>query len=225
MSRPRKPPYLLIIALLATLAAGCGSAASPGQRITSPPIASGEEANSLQQRYVSIVKAISPEVVQIRTAAALGSGVVFDTHGDVVTNAHVVGDATRFIVTLNSGDSHPATLIGKDPTTDLAVIHITGARPHPATFADSTQVQVGDLTLAIGNPLGLRSSVTQGIVSAIDRNIPETNSVTLTTVIQTSAAINPGNSGGALVNLTHPTTRPQHPHPRADETSTASGDM
>jgi S1-C subfamily serine protease len=92
-------------------------------------------------------------------------------------------------------------LVGRDTGTDLAVIRITGAHPHPATFANSTQVQVGDLVLAIGNPLGLRSSVTEGIVSAVGRSVPETNTVTLSSVIQTSAAINPGNSGGALVNI------------------------
>ena len=201
MSRARRPPYLFVIALLAALAAGCGSAASAGDRITSVPVASMDETNSLQQRFVSIVKTVSPEVVQIRTAVALGSGVVFDTQGDVVTNAHVVGTATRFVVTLDSGDSHPATLVGKDVGTDLAVIRITGTHPRPATFTDSAHVQVGDLTLAIGNPLGLRSSVTEGIVSAIGRSVPETDSVTLSSVIQTSAAINPGNSGGALVDL------------------------
>jgi S1-C subfamily serine protease len=84
---------------------------------------------------------------------------------------------------------------------DLAVIRIQGARTPPATFANSAQVEVGDLTLAIGDPLGLRSSVTQGIVSAVGRSVPETDSVTLSSVIQTSAAINPGNSGGALVDL------------------------
>jgi len=155
----------------------------------------------LQQRFVSIVKAVSPEVVQIRTPVALGSGIVFDARGDVVTNAHVVANATRFVVTLASGDSHPAALVGRDVGLDLAVIRITGARPRPATFANSAQVQVGDLTLAIGNPLGLRSSVTEGIVSAVGRSVPETENVTLSSVIQTSAAINPGNSGGALVDL------------------------
>ena len=172
MSRLRRPPYAFLVALLAALAAGCGSAASAGDRISSVPVASADEASSLQQRFVSIVKAVSPEVVQIRTPVALGSGVVFDARGDVVTNAHVVGNATRFVVTLASGDSHPATLVGRDAGMDLAVIRITGARPRPATFADSAQVEVGDLTLAIGNPLGLRSSVTEGIVSAVGRSVP-----------------------------------------------------
>jgi S1-C subfamily serine protease len=201
MSRVRRPPYLFLVALLATLAAGCGSAASAGDQISSVPVASADEASSLQQRFVSIVRTVSPAVVQVRTQLALGSGVVFDARGDVVTNAHVVDNATRFVVTLASGHSHPATLVGRDVATDLAVIRIAGARPRPATFADSAQVEVGDLTLAIGNPLGLRSSVTEGIVSAVGRSVPETDSVTLSSVIQTSAAINPGNSGGALVDL------------------------
>ena len=136
MSRVRRPPRFLV-ALLAALAAGCGSAASAGDRITSAPVGSADEASSLQQRFVSIVKAVSPEVVQIRTPLALGSGVVFDARGDVVTNAHVVDSATRFVVTLASGDSHPATLVGRDAGMDLAVIRITGARPRPATFANS----------------------------------------------------------------------------------------
>lgn len=201
MSRLRRPWYAVLGALLAILAASCGGAASAGDQISSGTVASADEANSLQQRFVSIVKAVSPAVVQVRTTLALGSGIVFDAQGDVVTNAHVVGNATRFLVTLASGDSHPATLVGRDTETDLAVIRITGARPRPAVFANSAQVQVGDLTLAIGNPLGLRSSVTEGIVSAVGRSVPETDNVTLSSVLQTSAAINPGNSGGALVNL------------------------
>jgi S1-C subfamily serine protease len=190
-----------LVALLAALAAGCGSAASAGDRISVVPTASVGDATSLQQRFVSIARAVSPAVVQIRTSDALGSGVVFDARGDVVTNAHVVDNATRFLVTLASGETRPATLVGRDAGIDLAVIRITGARPRPATFANSAQVEVGDLTLAIGNPLGLRSSVTEGIVSAVGRSVPESNSVTLSSVIQTSAAINPGNSGGALVDL------------------------
>jgi putative serine protease PepD len=196
-----RPAYPLLVALLAAVVAGCGSGAAASDRISGVPVASADEASSLQQRFVSIVHAVSPEVVQIRTAVALGSGVVFDAQGDVVTNAHVVDNATHFVVTLASGETRPATLVGRDVAMDLAVIRITGARPHPATFANSAQVEVGDLALAIGNPLGLRSSVTEGIVSAVGRSVPETGSVTLSSVIQTSAAINPGNSGGALVDL------------------------
>jgi S1-C subfamily serine protease len=200
MSRVPKPRYAVVVAVSAALAAGCGSAATAGERVSSVPLASADQTR-LQQRLVNIVKAVSPEVVQIRTPVALGSGVVFDARGDVVTNAHVVDNATRFVVTLATGDKHRARLVGRDTGTDLAVVRLTGARPHPASFADSTQIQVGDFALAIGNPLGLRSSVTEGIVSAVGRSVSETNSVTLSSVIQTSAAINPGNSGGALVDL------------------------
>jgi S1-C subfamily serine protease len=104
MSRLRTPSYPFLFALLVTLAAGCGSAASAGDRISSVPVASANEASSLQQRFVTIVKAVSPEVVQIRTPVALGSGVVFDDRGDVVTNAHVVDNAAHFTVTLTSAD-------------------------------------------------------------------------------------------------------------------------
>jgi putative serine protease PepD len=201
MKRSRSITLLASAAVMAALTAGCGSAASAGDRMSSVPVASADDANALQQRFVSIVRTVSPSVVQIRTSIALGSGVVFDARGDVVTNAHVVGNATRFVVTLASGAQHPATLVGRDAGMDLAVIRITGARPRPVTFANSARVEVGDLTLAIGNPLGLRSSVTEGIVSAVGRSVPETDSVTLFSVIQTSAAINPGNSGGALVDL------------------------
>jgi putative serine protease PepD len=201
MSRVRRPPYAFLVALLATLAAGCRSAASAGDPVSGVPVASADGASSLQQRFVSIVRAVSPAVVRVRTSVALDSGIVFDARGDMVTNAHVVEDATCFVVTLASGDSYPATLVGRDAGTDLAVIRITGARPRFATFANPTQVEVGDLTLAIGNPLGLRSSVTEGIVSAVGRSVPETSGVTLSSVIHTSAAVNAGNSGGALVDL------------------------
>ena len=195
--------HLITVALagVAAVVAACGGS-GPGDDVARvAPVASANGAASLQQELVSVVRAVSPSVVQIETPQDLGSGVVFDARGDVVTNAHVVGNAKRFVVTLASGDSHPATAIGRDAANDLAVIRIAGARPRPATFADSSQVEVGDIALALGNPLGLRSSVTEGIVSAVRRSVPEGDGVTLSSAIQTSAAINPGNSGGALVDL------------------------
>jgi S1-C subfamily serine protease len=155
----------------------------------------------LQDQFVEVVEAVSPRVVQIQSDTGLGSGIVYDGHGDVVTNAHVVDGAQRFTVTLPGGDRHPATLVGADRQHDIAVVHVDGATPTPASFAASPAPEVGDLVLAIGNPLGLRSSVTQGIVSSLGRAVSEGNGVTLSSVIQTSAAINPGNSGGALVDL------------------------
>jgi S1-C subfamily serine protease len=133
---------------------------------------------------------------------------VYDSAGHVVTNAHVGGTATSFQVLLaGSAKPLPARLVGSYPPDDLAVIKVTGAaRLVPARFADSSKLQVGDIVLAMGNPLGLASSVTDGIVSATGRIVAEpaeggSPGATLPDVIQTSAAINPGNSGGALVNL------------------------
>ena len=191
----------LVLAGIVVVVAACGSSRRAVDTVPAATLAATEATTSLQQQFVRVVKTVSPSVVQIRTPQDLGSGIVFDSRGDVVTNAHVVGNAKRFVVTLASGDSHPATAVGRDVANDLAVIRITGARPRPATFADSSGVKVGDIALALGNPLGLRSSVTEGIVSAVGRSVPEGDGVTLASAIQTSAAINPGNSGGALVDL------------------------
>jgi putative serine protease PepD len=127
--------------------------------------------------------------------------VVYDGKGDIVTNAHVAADARQFLVTLPDGGRERATLVGTDPRHDLAVIRLSSSTPDPATFGDSAGVHSGGIVFAIGNPLGLQSSVTQGIVSSVNRSVPEGNGVTLTNVIQTSAEVNPGNSGGALVDL------------------------
>jgi putative serine protease PepD len=177
--------------------AGCGgdgsSAASPA------PVSGG--ATAVQRQFVQVVDRVSPQVVQIQTNQGLGSGIVYDGQGDIVTNAHVASNSRQFLVTLAGGDRHTATLVGSDPSHDVAVIRLNGARPAPATFADSSGIQSGDIVFAIGNPLGLQSSVTQGIVSSLNRSVSEGNGVTLSDVIQTSAEINPGNSGGALVDL------------------------
>jgi putative serine protease PepD len=163
-----------------------------------PPL--GAQTAGLQQQYVRIIRAVSPKVVQIQTSIGLGSGIVFDHDGDIVTNAHVVRGAHAFTVTLPAGRRIPATLVGADMGHDIAVVRLEEGRPAPATF-DTGPSRIGDLVLAIGNPLGLRSSVTEGIVSSLGRTVSEGGGVTLSPVIQTSAAINPGNSGGALVDL------------------------
>jgi S1-C subfamily serine protease len=182
--------------------AGCGSSTHKAIPAAAVGTASqGSPAKQLEQSFTSVVKAVSPEVVQIQTDSGLGSGIVFDGKGDIVTNAHVVTGARTISVTLATEGQHPATLVGIYPQNDIAVVRISGPKPHPATFADSSKVQVGDIVLAIGNPLGLRSSVTEGIVSSAGRTVSEGNGIVLPSVIQTSAAINPGNSGGALVNL------------------------
>ncbi|MBB2902978.1 S1-C subfamily serine protease [Kineococcus radiotolerans] len=169
---------------------------------------SAGSAQSLQDAYQQVITGVLPSVVEIRTGSGLGSGVVLDEEGNIVTNAHVVGNATEFQVQFaNSATSYPATLVGTYPTNDLAVIHVEGAPElHPATFGDSSAVEVGTIVLAMGNPLGLSSSVSNGIVSAVGRTVSEpagesSPGATLPGTIQTSAAINPGNSGGALVDL------------------------
>src|SRR5437660_8541010 len=120
---------------------------------------------ALQGAIVNVVHSVSPSVVQIEDQTGLGSGIVFDAHGDIVTNNHVVSGGTSFTVTTSTGKRYPAKLVGAFPPDDLAVISIAGAGLKPATFADSSTLRVGDLTMAIGNPLGLQSSVTNGIVS------------------------------------------------------------
>jgi S1-C subfamily serine protease len=200
------------------LVAGCGSVAavgptpasssanqpasaatSPASAVTSP--ATAGTALALQQDFVHVVSAVNPSVVVIETASGLGSGIVFDSKGDIVTNAHVTDGSTTFRVTLADGRTVDGTLVGSFTGDDLAVVHVSASGLQPATFADSATLAVGDIVLAIGNPLGLQSSVTEGIVSALGRTVAEENNVALPNTIQTSAAINPGNSGGALVDL------------------------
>ncbi len=156
---------------------------------------------SVQTQMVNVIKKVNPEVVLIETDAGLGSGIIYDSKGDIVTNAHVVGTSTTFKVTLSNGKSYSGTLVGSYAPDDVAVVRITAPGLAPATFGDSSKLQVGDFVLAMGNPLGLQSSVTEGIVSALSRQVSEPTGNTLPDVIQTSAAINPGNSGGALVDL------------------------
>jgi S1-C subfamily serine protease len=157
--------------------------------------------SSLQQSYVQVIAPVAPQVVQISTPHGLGSGVVLDGDGNVVTNAHVVAEGGPFRVTDSRGRRYDATLVGTFAPDDVAVVHAQKASLPPAKFADSSKLHFGDIVLAVGNPLGLRSSVTNGIISALSRTVPEPTGAVLPNVIQTSAPINPGNSGGALVNL------------------------
>jgi putative serine protease PepD len=156
---------------------------------------------TLQQVFVSVNRRVSPSVVQIETGDGLGSGIVFDGTGNIVTNAHVVGSDKTFRVTTAAGKILAGKLVGVYRQDDLAVIKVAGRTLRPARFADSDALEVGDIAMAIGNPLGLQSSFTEGVVSALGRDETEGNGVTLRNSIQTSAAINPGNSGGALADI------------------------
>jgi putative serine protease PepD len=139
-------------------------------------------------------------VVQIQNPQGLGSGVVFDSNGNIVTNNHVVAGGGPYTVTAGA-HSYSAKLVGTFPPDDLAVVRVSEANLTPALFANSSKLEVGDIAIAIGNPLGLRSSVTDGIVSAFRQGVSEGNGVALPLMIQTSAPINPGNSGGALADI------------------------
>lgn len=216
----------LLIGAGALLLGACTSTApgSPSARVTigsgskvevtqaPPPVSADAGVVALQNQFEKVVEDVQPSVVQIETAVGLGSGVVFDDKGDIVTNNHVVeGYGGVLKVTTSDGHTYTdgVTLLGTYPADDLAVIRVPNGNLHPATFADSSNVKVGELALALGNPLGLQSSVTEGIVSAVGRTLDEPGSgpfsrgqgPILTNLIQTSAPINPGNSGGALVDI------------------------
>lgn len=150
----------------------------------------------------AIAKQVSPSVVRVDVAAGFrsgsGSGVVYDTNGHIITNNHVVEGAQQVRVTLPDGQEYDAEVVGVDPRSDVAVLHVdVDDLPVPA-FAEETP-EVGDPAIAIGSPFGLDGSVTAGVVSATNRTVTGT-STPLVDMIQTDAAINPGNSGGALVN-------------------------
>jgi S1-C subfamily serine protease len=134
---------------------------------------------------------------------ASGSGFLIDTEGHVITNSHVVDGAEEVQVRLGASEtSYDAELVGADPATDVALLKVDAPADelHPLSLADSSQVEVGDQVIAIGNPFGLDRTVTSGIVSAIQRQIQAPNGFSISHVIQTDAAINPGNSGGPLID-------------------------
>ncbi len=198
------PVRMAALAALAFAVAGVLAACSSG----TPSSSSGSNgsASEAQSQYESVVDNVLPSVVQISANNSTGSGVVYDSNGDIVTNAHVLGTATTATVRESVGDKQMnATVVGTFPPDDLAVIRVQGGASglKPAAFANSNNVQVGQIVLAMGNPLGLTDSVTQGIVSGTGRTVGEGSgsNALITAAIQTSAAINPGNSGGALVNL------------------------
>jgi putative serine protease PepD len=137
------------------------------------------------------------------SGTAQGTGFVYDTKGNIVTNDHVVSGSSSVSVKLSDGSVYKATVVGTDPSTDIAVLHINApsSKLVPLALADSSQVSVGDGVVAIGNPFGLDGTVTSGIVSAVNREITAPDDTPIEGAIQTDAAINHGNSGGPLLNL------------------------
>jgi len=180
-----------------------GLQSGTGSQTTIPTLSS----NNAQAVREAVVAKVSPEVVQINVTtsqgAAIGSGVIIDKRGYIVTNNHVVTGANSIQVVLYDGTRATATLTGTDPADDLAVIKITPpAHMAVASLGDSSKLVVGQDVLAVGNPLGITQTVTNGIVSAVNRRVSEgQGGATIPDAIQTDAPINPGNSGGALVDM------------------------
>jgi S1-C subfamily serine protease len=192
------------VAFAAVLAGTLSGVAACGSGRAAPTSNAG-----LQFDFLSAIHKALPSVVEIDAGDSTGSGVVFDTKGDIVTNAHVIGTAKQFDVRMSASSTPmPARLVGMFAAGDLAVIRVTKGTKNlvPAHWADSATAQVGDIVLAMGAPYGLIDSVTQGIVSATERTVagPAIRGqppAAIFDAIQTSAPINPGNSGGALVLL------------------------
>lgn len=206
------------------------TASAEAARPAGPLPASAPLAGDLEGRLQEIYNSANPSVVNIRVivragassggqvipgapvAQGEGSGFVWDRQGHIVTNNHVVAGATKITVTFADGAVVPATVVGTDPDSDLAVIKVNPAavKLQPVTVGDSTQVKVGQFVVAIGNPFGLEGSMTFGIVSALGRTLPaggesamggSSASYTIPDIIQTDAPVNPGNSGGVLLDL------------------------
>jgi putative serine protease PepD len=198
----------------AIYAASSGSSGNQNTVVASVP-AQSAAARSTTTTLTQLYKNVAPGVVDITVtssggsgfspgsaAQAEGSGFVIDTSGDIVTNQHVVAGATSIKVRFEDGTVEKATLVGSDPSTDIAVIKVSGDSSllHPLTFGNSSGLQVGDEVAAIGSPFGLPESMTSGIVSALNRTITAPNKFSISGSIQTDAAINHGNSGGPLLN-------------------------
>jgi S1-C subfamily serine protease len=167
--------------------------------------------DAYSQVVVSVAEQLTPRVAAVqvsqrrrdgRIAAGAGSAVVFTDDGFLLTNAHVVGKAEAGQAAFADGTTVPFRVVGSDPLSDLAVVRADGATPAPARLGEASRLRVGQLVVAVGNPLGLAGTVTAGVVSALGRSLPTRageNTRIVDDVIQTDAALNPGNSGGALV--------------------------
>lgn len=174
-----------------------------------------QPANSLEEQVVEVYRRAGPAVVNITTRAIAydmflnpvpqegsGSGFLYDNQGHIVTNYHVVENAQELIVTLFDNRTFPATIVGVDPSNDLAVIRIEADNlPAPIPLANSDALVVGQFVVAIGNPFGQVGTLTVGVISALGRTIQSPDGRFIGEAIQTDAAINPGNSGGPLLNL------------------------
>jgi S1-C subfamily serine protease len=183
---------------------GSAGTTSPASQAQSSVSSSG--ANTVQAQQEAAIAKIEPAVVELVVTTAqgqqIGSGVIIDTNGDIVTNNHVVSGEQTIEVVLKNGTTLQGQLVGTASADDLAVVRIQPfAQMVVAQIGDSSKLTVGQEVLAIGNPLGITETATSGIVSALNRSVTESTGTTISNTIQTDAAINPGNSGGALINL------------------------
>jgi S1-C subfamily serine protease len=220
MTKPRASNlfYLIMGAVSVAIVAGVLAASGVFDRteapaatsipaVTTTPASTGSA--SAPTDVSNIYKAVSPGVVYVASTTeqgqASGSGFVLGTDGSIVTNDHVVENATSVAVRFTEdGKTIPAKVVGTDPSTDVAVLHVDPSKVqgglHPLQLADSNKLEPGQPAIAMGSPFGLQGTITSGIVSALGRDIQAPNGFTISGVIQTDAAINPGNSGGPLLD-------------------------
>lgn len=214
-----------LLVLLAVRFTGLGPALvitppAPEEVLPPPEEKRTEREPSYERSTIEVVEKVGPAVVMITTTKlvevndfffglvgyrevqGLGSGVIFRKDGYILTNNHVISKAEKIIVILSDGRSFSAEVVGADPLTDLAVIKINGENLPTAEFGNSDRLKVGQIAIAIGNPIGesLNNTVTVGVISALGRSLEIEKGVTLANLIQTDASINPGNSGGPLLD-------------------------
>ena len=209
----------LVVLFAATMVA-CSSGKSDAQGASTTPTAQAQSTPSTTTKdegsVPDLYDSVRPSVVRITTISTtrtalgtqqsegLGSGIILDSEGHILTNFHVVENTQQLEVTLGDESSASAEVVGTDPAGDLAVIKAdfpSDIELVPATLGDSDQIRTGESVIAIGNPFGLDGTVTEGIISGLDRTLAEQQNRPLRELIQTDAAINPGNSGGPLVNF------------------------
>jgi putative serine protease PepD len=212
--RMRTPRPLLVVAAASILGGAAGTGVALGLRdggsnttttVTAAQSATpASEGSTLSAREIYRRAADSVAYITARgtQGSATGTGFVVDADGLIVTNEHVVDGSSDITVELGDGNSRKATVVGRDKSTDIALLKVDtgGGKLTPLKLADSSKVQIGDATFAIGNPFGLEDTLTTGVISATQRQITAPNGFSISGVLQTDAALNPGNSGGPLLD-------------------------